>query len=193
MEHLDLLYDHYKESFDLSKKAQSDRDKFFLFLIGLITVMFLFTIEPTDTITVFNSLIKENFKVDFSFNIYIIQTFLWFMLLYFSMRYYQKVIYIERQYEYLNGLEKVMSTNINPVFNREGQNYLNNYPLFGDFIDAIYKHVFPILYIIIVITKIGVEWLEYSNIFNILLNSILALLIIIMTVLYYIFLHHKTK
>lgn len=189
MDNKELIYDNYKESFALSKKAQSDRDRFFIILVVLIAILFMLFIDPNTTGTILNGFIKEKLKVDIAYSVYIIQSLVWFLLLYFTMRYYQKVIYIERQYYYLHNIESIMSKEISSTFNREGGNYLEQYPLFSDFIDLIYKWIFPILYIAIITIKILSEWKVYNNLMNILLNSLLALLIISMTTLYFIFLH----
>lgn len=189
MENKELIYDNYKESFALSKKAQSDRDRFFIILVVLIAVLFMLFIDPNTTGTILNGFIKEKLKVDITYSVYIIQSLVWFLLLYFTMRYYQKVIYIERQYYYLHNIESIMSKDISNTFNREGSNYLEQYPLFSDFIDFIYKWIFPILYIVIITIKIISEWTIFNNLINVLLNSLLALLIITMTIFYFIFLH----
>jgi hypothetical protein len=191
MDNNEILYDHYKESFLLSKKDQSDRNKFFIILIVLITLMFLLFIEPDKTLGLCRSFLKENFKIDLSYSVYTIQSLLWVLFYYFTMSYYQKSMYIERQYHYIHKLEEELSKTINPLLNREGVNYLNNYPLFGDFVDFVFKYIFPILNIIIVIIKITNEWITTKNIFNIIINIIFAIAIIIMTVLYLAFLHPK--
>jgi hypothetical protein len=51
--------------------------------------------------------------------------------------------------------------------NREGENYLNNYPLYSDFIDWIYKRGFPVIYVTLVTIKKINECLSLSLIFDI--------------------------
>ena len=46
MDTLDVLYDHYKETFSLSKEAQGRRNKSFVILCVLEAVSFLLLIRP---------------------------------------------------------------------------------------------------------------------------------------------------
>ena len=98
MDKLDLLYDHYKNSYELSKQYQSDRNKLFIILTLIIALHFLFIIEPDSLLHSLYGWLNESFKINIAIEFSIIQSLLWFVLLYFTIRYYQVNTYIERQY-----------------------------------------------------------------------------------------------
>ena len=50
MEHLDILYDHYKDTVVLMKDAQRDRDRFFVIMCILLALLFVFNLDPLSTI-----------------------------------------------------------------------------------------------------------------------------------------------
>lgn len=187
----DIIYDHYKESFDLSKKAQAQRDKYFAISIILIAILFLLFIEPNTTVDIGKSILKEKLDLDVKYSVSVIQSFIWFLLMYYTMRYYQRVIYVERQYHYIHKIEETLRNQVDKIFDREGDNYLNNYPAFGNFIEFIYKYIFPVLHFLIISIKIISEWKVYESIYNVILNTAIAVIINIMTFLYIIFLHPK--
>jgi hypothetical protein len=192
-EKFDFVYDNYKESFKLCKEAQNDRNKFFFYIVVLMTLLSLMTIYPTETISTFQSLIKNKINVDIKFNFSAIQSIIWFLLLYYTMQYYQKNIYVERQYGYLSDIEEVLSAKIHGSLNREGKNYLQNYPLYSDFIDWTYKSGFHIISITLIVVKISNEWISQNHNLGTIFDSIIAIFIIILTILYMLFLHQDIK
>ncbi|OFI05007.1 hypothetical protein CLOACE_19760 [Clostridium acetireducens DSM 10703] len=192
-EKFDFVYDNYKESFKLCKEAQIDRNKFFFIIVVLTAFLFLMTIYPTETIATFQSFIKTKMNIEVKFNFFVIQSIIWFLLLYYTMQYYQKNIYVERQYGYLADIEDVLSTKIHRTLNREGKNYLKSYPLYSDFIDWIYKFGFPLISITLIVVKISNEWIYQNHNLGIIFDSIIALFIIILTILYMLFLHQNFK
>lgn len=109
------------------------------------------------------------------------------------MQYYQKNIYIERQYGYLSDIEEVLSAGIHRTLNREGKNYLQNYPLYGDFIDWIYKRGFPLISIMLIVIKIVNEWLSQTYNLSLIFDLVVAVLIIVLTSLYILFLNQGNK
>ncbi len=88
-----------------------------------------------------------------------LQTLLWIIIAYTTVRYCQDTLYIERLYPYLDKLEKEISTlSKSKVFEREGTGYLNNYPMILNFVDLFYKMFCPILFVGINIVHIVQEW-----------------------------------
>lgn len=88
----------------------------------------------------------------------IIQTLLWLLIAYVMIRYIQDVLYIERQYIYLDSLEKEIS-NLSSIdiFMREGTNYQKDYPMVLNFIDLFYKMLMPIFFVLINTVRIYKE------------------------------------
>lgn len=83
--------------------------------------------------------------INFSANI--LQSLIWMLITYFWVRYIQDILYIERQYNYLNRLEnKINNLTDGQMFNREGKHYLYKYPIVLNLIDLFYKMIIPILF-----------------------------------------------
>ena len=109
METLDVLYDHYKETFSLSKEAQGRRNKSFLVLCILEAFSFLILIRPEKAFKLILDGINLELDSTLQISNTIIQTLLWLLIAYIMIRYIQDVLYVERQYMYLNKLEKEIS------------------------------------------------------------------------------------
>ena len=77
MEALELLYDHYKETFSLSKEAQNRRNKSFLMLCVLESISFWLLVQPEKVFQLFNEGINTALDVTLSLSNTIIQTLLW--------------------------------------------------------------------------------------------------------------------
>lgn len=60
MEQLELLYDHYKETFSLSKEAQNRRNKNFLILCILEAISFWVLVQSEKVFELFTSGISEH-------------------------------------------------------------------------------------------------------------------------------------
>jgi len=159
LEPLELLYDHYKETFNLSKEAQNRRNKGFLMLCILEAISFWLLIQPEKVFELLTGGINNGLDVTLSLSNTIMQTLLWIVTVYILIRYIQDVLYVERQYGYLSVLEKQISElNEIDIFKRESDNYLSNYPIVLNLIDLFYKTFMPILFIIINSVRIFMEW-----------------------------------
>lgn len=191
MNNLELLYDHYKDSYELSRESQIERNKLFIILTVIIALQFLFIVEPDSLLHTLSNWLNESFKISITVEFNIIQSVLWFILLYFTIRYYQVNTYIERQYRYLHKLEEAISCLTGSEFNREGFNYLEEYPRLLDFISIIYRVLYPLLYLIVLSVKIGFEIYSYVLCPALILDISLALCCFILTFLYLLFLHKE--
>ena len=148
MEKLDLYYDHYKETYALSKQAQTRRNKLFVLLCVFESLSFLVLIKPNEALEAFSSGINVYFETYITFGNVVLQTFLWIIIAYTTVRYCQDTLYVERLYPYLDKLEKEISAlSESKIFEREGSGYLNNYPMVLNFVDLFYKVFCPILFV----------------------------------------------
>lgn len=196
MDDLEIAYDHYKETFTLIKDSEKDRNKIFIILCLLIAGLYLLATEPNSLFQVLKDLVKEYGKTSINFSISIVQSLLWIVLLFYSMRYFQVNSYIERQYNYLHIIEEEINAKIEFTFCREGKSYLDKYPMVLDLIYYIYTWVFPVIYIGIVLYKILMEWVSTYNMRVVLLDTLIAGCIIVASCLYILLLHpikKKTK
>ena len=112
MEPMELLYDHYKETFNMSKEAQNRRNKYFVILCILEAVSFLFITNPDKVIELINKGVESQLEVTVSLGLTIIQTLLWLFIVYTLIRYIQDVLYVERQYGYLEMIEKEIDSSL---------------------------------------------------------------------------------
>jgi H+/gluconate symporter-like permease len=192
MDKLELLYDHYKDTYALIRSQEKERNKNFIYLAVFVSLLFLCSVDPNSPSTIL-SIIESHFNIKCGFSFGIIQTFLWLIILFFTLRYYQTNSYIERQYEYIHQLEPVISGLIDSKFEREGKHYISNFPAFLDLVYFIYSWFIPIFYLLIVVTKIVLEIVNCPNFFSVIPNIIIAFIIVILTAFYLILLHKKEK
>lgn len=187
----EIFYDHYKETVSIIKDKIRERDRFFILLFLTMAFQFLFAIVPDGMISILINVINSVYSVDISEQVIIIQSLLWLILLYFTMRYYQSIVFIERQYKYISNLESQISITINYEFGRESIDYLQYYPKMNDMIDLMYKWIFPILYCLVICLKIGAEIKNIIFVFPIIFDFLIFVLCLTLTILYLIFLHGK--
>ena len=189
MESVEILYDHYKETFALSKAAQERRNKSFVCLCILETVAYLWALDPEKMKAALQSYEILSGFVNLGHEI--IQTFLWMMIVYVLIRYVQDMVYVERQYGYLTKLEiKISSIVADEMFSRESDNYLKEYPKILNLIDLFYKMVMPVLFLFINLVHIIMEW-QYAqkNVLSVLCDSFIFAVIFIIIWFYFFWIH----
>ena len=189
MDSLELLYDHYKETYSLVKTRLDERNKLFILTIFMLCILSLFMVNPESLITTLSKWLADNYHLEINMEISIIQSLIWFVVLYFTIRYYQTTTYIERLYAYIHKLEKTISEFSGQPFTRESQSYLDEYPMLLDFISIIYRVIFPIIYSIILIVKIITEFQSGFLNLCLLLDFIVAFCCFLLTLFYFYFLH----
>ena len=192
MSELDILYDHYKESFSYLRNYLKQRDKLTVYCAVAIGILFLSFFLPSDFENITKTLLEKQLTIELS-DLKIIETFILFVLLLMVMKYFQINIFIERQYDYIKKIEKDLTANLNNFkIEREGKAYLKYYPLILGASDKIYKWGFPLL----LVTSLIVKWNEGLNkltqykffcLFT--LDSVVILGIIILTLLYLSWIH----
>lgn len=189
MDKLELLYDHYKETFSIIKEDVNNRNRFFVILFIVMSLQFLFAISPESITSLIINVIISTYNVDISGQMVIIQCFLWFILLYFTIRYYQTTVNIEKSYNYIHSLEDEISSIILGRFDREGKNYLSDYPKIKDLIDILYKWFFPIIYCIVICVRIISEYKIAKSRLPLVLDISTFIACFVLTICYLKFLH----
>lgn len=193
MDKLELYYDHYKEAFTLSKEAQKRRNRDFVILCFLEAISFLILIKPDVAFEALLDGIKYTAGTALSLSHSILQTLLWVLITYVLIRYCQDTLYVEKSYKYLNMLEKEISKLLDEnFFDREGNNYLNNYPIVLNLIDLFYKMFSPILFFVINIIHIIKEWHSIEALsLALICDSLMLFAISVITWFYFFELHTK--
>ena len=187
---LEVLHDHYKESFLHIHEREKQRDRLFLFVIALIGVLFL-EIQYSDVFSNVLGNIKLEF-VELDISIMPISIFLsvtWTYLFVIILKYCQSSILIERQYEYLHHMEDKISQLFGDqsVYCREGRAWLNKYPLFSNMVWIFYILLFPIIIILLVGLIIYLESYKIEAPLYHLIYDLLLAMGVIMSVIFYRF------
>lgn len=193
---LETYYDHYKETYGLSKEAQSRRNRNFVFLCLLEAISFMMIINPDLICGLLNDATKVKLETTIQISNEIFQTLLWILIAYVFVRYIQDVLYIERQYGYLSTLEQrineLMGENKEKnIFTRESDYYLTNYPIVLNLIDLFYKLFSPILFTVINIVHI-VQERQFRNMgVALIVDMSICIAIVIITWFYFFEIHSK--
>lgn len=164
-----------------------------IFLV--LALLVLYTFWPTDAIAVFSQIITQKLGTTVNINAGFLGSIIWFALLVTVVRYTQVVVYIERQYSYIHRVEKELNKHYDNeiVFTREGKSYLKKYPKFSDWVWVLYMIIFPAVLAVIILAKIISEWTVILPTLSvsIVLNTVIAICILISIVLYMLFMHKQ--
>lgn len=172
--HLQILSEHYSETFALLRNDVARRDRLFLYILALIFLLLLYMSAPTALSDWINSYMEKqigstagNKIVDASF----VGMVLWIGLLSMAHSYFQIVLHIERQYKYVYQLENQLSKIFDgQAFIREGKHYRENRRKFAEWTKFIFWFLFPLLFLIF-----NIVWLVF--LFTILKPAFLYLVV----------------
>lgn len=193
MDKLALYYDHYKETCSLSRDAQKRRNKSFVLLCVLEAVSFLMLIRPDIAFSIMLAEITNKIGTMLDLGNNILQTLIWVLITYVLIRYCQDTLYVERQYGYLSKIEKEISNCMQgSLFDRESENYLDNYPMVLNFIDLFYKMVAPMVFFVINMVHIIAEWRSAKTVtLALLCDSTMFFAVMIVAWFYFFEIHSK--
>ena len=192
---LEIYYDHYKETYALSKKAQERRNKNFVLLCILEVISFLMIWNPSFICGLLNDAVKLKLENTIQISNSILQTFVWILLAYVLIRYVQDVMYIERQYGYIDKLENEIAGLLEKdIFSREGDGYLKDYPLVLNIVDLFYKMFCPVFFAGINIYHIIQEWnISKEATAPLIADTIISISIFIITLFFFFEIHSKIR
>lgn len=189
----EIMYDHYKDSFINQKNNEKLRNKLFLILIGLLFLLLLMTLFPNNIYQNIKEIVFNMYGINITFELNLIEIFVWFFILYVTIRYYQLNVNIEKNYKYIHKLESNLTKKYKLDIYREGNNYIQNYPMFLHMTYKFYKYIFPALYCICILFKVFYEIVGNYNIAFIIFKIILSLTIISMNISYICFNYKISK
>ncbi len=186
---LEILYDHYKDSFSLTISHLKQREKLFVWLLIIIFLQFIEFTESEKSLEALNQIIESKINYNFHFSLEYLTIFLWFALFSISLKYFQKNTLINKNYKYIHRVEeKICKIAKDKSFIiREGKFYLKNYSLFSNWSHAVYTWIFPLLLIFVSILRIIKD---YSYTLSGVLN-LLFFITICFTTLAYLWVIHK--
>ena len=190
---VEILHEHYIDTFNHIRNAVNQRDRYFAYILIIVTIMLLQVVAPKDTDSAIGKLVAEKLSLSGTFSLSVIGTILWFVLLGFVIRYYQTVIFLERQYKYIHSVEALLAENYGgAAFTREGKSYLSDYPPFSKWTWLLYTIVFPLLLVLILALKLMTEFCRVSIInWQVAFDTLTFGLICVSVVLFLISLHRN--
>jgi len=158
--HLEILSSHYSETFSLLKSAVEKRDHLFLYMLVVIFALLLYMSAPnvmSDRLNSFvnskagggptvnlNAQVVTTNLIDTSF----IGTILSLGLLALAHTYFQTVLHVEREYDYVYQLEDQLSKQFNDqAFVREGKHYRDYKRKFASWTKILFWYIFPFLFL----------------------------------------------
>jgi hypothetical protein len=157
---LDILNDHYKDTFTRLRETAQTRDRLFLWLIALFALLIVEIGYPA---AVAGSLGKVNFfGAELNLQALPLPALLsltWVVALLIGLQYCQATVWVNRQYDYVHMLERTISPLLGggDIYQREGEVYLRQYPLVLNFAWIVYGFVFPGLVVIATIWLLVTE------------------------------------
>ncbi len=192
---LEILAKHYSHTFDFLQTHLKKRDRLFCGVLLVLIVMFFQLYTPKETSDIITQLVSNKFELKTPINFLYVQSIIWFVLLAITIKYFQLVVFIERQYNYIHSLEIILMKQYEGgAFTREGDSYLNDYPIFLNWASFLYTILFPMILVIVISSKIIREYYDYGlGEVLIWFNGIIFVFIAISVVLYLFVVHSKNK
>jgi hypothetical protein len=183
-----LLHDHYKESFQLIRAREKQRDRSFFLLIGLFALLFVEVQYPASIQGAVGPVTVAGAQFRLSaLPLSALLSASWLLTLGTSLMYCRVSVNVERQYLYLHKLENWISQQLDVpnLYRREGAAYLLGYPVVLNWAWFCYVIVFPASALVATITLVALEWasLQYASASK-LFDSAIALSVAVSVVLY---------
>lgn len=153
--HLEILSAHYSETFALLKSAVEKRDRLFLYILVVIFLLLVYMSAPSavsDWLNLFiSSRTGTNANTINLIEASFIGAILLLALLSISHTYFQTVLHIERQYDYVYQLEQQLSMYFDgKAFIREGEHYRKYKRRFSRWTKGIFWYLVPSLYVVFI-------------------------------------------
>lgn len=185
---IEILYDHYKDTFENQKVFLQKRNYYTIICLGLIATLSFQMSNPDQSNVISSEIIKKNIG-DITIDISYINSVLTFALLWVVIMYYQINLLIEKIYKYIQEMEGKLTNEMAPFeISREGKTYLDHYPWLSEVVHKIYSICFPVTLICVAIIKWATEknqftepfknghfWFDTIALFGIVLTSVLYL------------------
>ena len=178
-------YDHYKDSFEQQKNYIHKRDRYTIALLAMVSVLCLKVVDFEDVNRNINIIISQyigNINIDIKY----IGVALSYIYLWLIIQYYQVCLTIEKMYNYIHGIEEILSIGGYKI-EREGVNYLKSYPWLKSLTHRIYVLLFPIIFISIAFICAKTECtylIESGRNFPSIISLVAYIISILMSLLY---------
>lgn len=191
---LQIIYDHYKDSFSRIRDHETKRDRFLWLSLGILALTYFQAFSPDGSDNLFSQLLKNKLNITVSSDITsFIGSIIWFSLFITVMQYFQTVSHIGKLYNHHTKTEEKINTYYNEsIFTRESDAYNIEKTMFTTWTKHIYKTIYPAILMIIVLWKVKIELFSgKSPLLAIIFNSFIVTCLVISIVLYLIKIHLK--
>lgn len=163
---LAIAHDHYKETFQLIRLRERQRDRLFIILIVGLAVLAIQIGYPVEFGGAVETIAIASVRIQIAeLPAAAVLSATWALISIVGLRYGQRVVWVEQQYYYLHQLEADLDGLIPQLslFGREGKGYLNAAPPFQDWAWILYTVVFPIVAIVATLALLALQlrYLEY--------------------------------
>jgi len=132
---LEILHDHYKESFSLIRSREKQRDILFLVLIALFALLIVEIKYPLNFGEAIGNLNLQFGDIQLAkLPLAALLSVSWVFTFTIALRYCQTTVAVDVQYRYLHMLESKISKFFNDtnLYRREGKAYLEDYPFYRE-------------------------------------------------------------
>ena len=178
---LEVLNDHYKDTFSHLQGYLRRRNRLSLYLLLALAIMFLEVRNGNENGTeiIISALISKYLGEGLTLDSQSVKVLMWFFLFGLVATYCQVVVLIEKQYAYLHKIEAELSPFFSTgiPFTREGKSYLKDYPMVSNWVHVLYTWVFPIALIFFTFVKIVIEFCNNGFSFVWVVSAIFCLMI----------------
>lgn len=185
---LDVLHDHYKETFSRIRETEASRNRLLIWVIVAFGVLAVEVAYPAEFDGSFESLSVIGTQVALGgLPRAVLLSATWVLATTLALRYCQTSITVERQYPYLHRLEDEISPMLGgfPFYCREGKFYLEEYPPLLNVVFFGYVVLLPAVIIGASIAMVYQEWAKLDlPILHRLVDTVLAISVIVLFALY---------
>jgi hypothetical protein len=173
----ELLMDHYKDTFTHILYHWKVRNRLFIYILILLAVLALDAVKPKSVSNLVNQYISKTVSAKTLIHtgqsqktewldLSVLGSLSWFVLLCLVIQYYQRSIYVDRQYRYIDNVENQICRLMGGDYvTREGKAYYSKIginsekhsdrrPIFLKAVGPLYIYIFPTLLSAFVITKV---------------------------------------
>ncbi len=195
----ELLMEHYKDTFQLILYHWKARNRLFMYVLIILALLVLDSHSPGSLAELVNSYIAKNVEKPPPLQLDVIGTAAWFILMSLVIQYYQRSVFVDREYRYIQRLEEQLCQEMGGDYvTREGRAYFSRTgrtdeggkrPLFMRAVGPIYVIVFPALLIIFAAWKVF-EWGFPRSLIQA-LNTGIGIVIVVFNILYIIWVRRR--
>lgn len=105
----ELLMDHYKDTFQHILYHWKVRNRLFIYILVILAFLAIDTYSPGSLSELVNAYLEKQFgKAAPQFDLNIITTTIWFLMMSIIIQYYQRSIHVDRQYRYIDQIERFL-------------------------------------------------------------------------------------